>query len=55
MAAPLIGIGVGFLEASLAKALTENRQRRQRESFAKQYMGKELVEFVQDELAGLEA
>ncbi|VAW04376.1 hypothetical protein MNBD_ALPHA04-1991, partial [hydrothermal vent metagenome] len=46
LAAPLIGIGVGFIEASLAKALTENRQRRQRESFAKQYMGKELVEFV---------
>ncbi|MHC4839416.1 MAG: CHASE2 domain-containing protein [Planctomycetota bacterium] len=46
MAAPLVGVSVGFLEASLAKALTESRQRRQRESFAKQYMGKELVDHV---------
>lgn len=46
LAAPLAGLFVGFSHGALAKALTEGRQRRQRESFARQYMGKELLEHV---------
>lgn len=45
-AAPLAGLLFGFSHGALAKALSEGRQRRQRESFARQYMGKELVDFV---------
>ncbi|MEZ5993285.1 MAG: CHASE2 domain-containing protein [Planctomycetota bacterium] len=46
LAAPLAGLMVGFSHGALAKALTEGHQRRQRESFARQYMGKELVDHV---------
>ncbi|MBE7492697.1 MAG: adenylate/guanylate cyclase domain-containing protein [Planctomycetes bacterium] len=45
-AAPLAGLALGFGHGALAKALTEGRQRRQREAFARQYMGKELVDYV---------
>ncbi|MBX3473915.1 MAG: adenylate/guanylate cyclase domain-containing protein [Planctomycetes bacterium] len=45
-AAPLAGLVLGFSHGALAKALTEGRQRRQREAFARQYMGKELVDYV---------
>lgn len=45
-AAPLVGLLFGFSSGALAKALTEGHQRRQRESFARQYMGKELLEHV---------
>lgn len=45
-AAPLAGLLLGFSHGALAKALTEGRQRRQREAFARQYMGKELVDYV---------
>lgn len=44
--APLMGLFIGFGNGSIAKALTEGRQRRQREAFARQYMGRELLEFV---------
>jgi len=46
LAAPLAGLFFGFSNGALAKALTEGHQRRQRESFARQYMGKELLEHV---------
>lgn len=46
VAAPLAGLFLGFSNGALAKALTEGQQRRQREAFAKQYMGKELVDHV---------
>ncbi|MCB9933709.1 MAG: adenylate/guanylate cyclase domain-containing protein [Planctomycetes bacterium] len=46
VAAPLAGLALGFSNGALAKALTEGHQRRQRESFARQYMGKELVDHV---------
>ncbi len=46
LVAPLAGIALGFGNGALAKALTEGHQRRQRESFARQYMGKELVDYV---------
>ncbi|MBZ0137881.1 MAG: adenylate/guanylate cyclase domain-containing protein [Planctomycetes bacterium] len=46
VAAPLAGLFLGFSHGALAKALTEGHQRRQREAFAKQYMGKELVDHV---------
>jgi adenylate cyclase len=45
-AAPLAGLFIGFSNGALAKALTEGRQRRHREAFARQYMGKELLDFV---------
>ena len=45
-AAPLAGLAIGFTHGALAKALTEGRQRRQREAFARQYMGRELVDYV---------
>ncbi|MCB9893248.1 MAG: adenylate/guanylate cyclase domain-containing protein [Planctomycetes bacterium] len=44
--APLVGLVAGFSNGALAKALTEGHQRRQRENFARQYMGKELVDHV---------
>ena len=44
--APLAGLLAGFTSGSVAKALTEGHQRRQRETFARQYMGKELVDHV---------
>jgi class 3 adenylate cyclase len=43
---PLAGLLFGFSQGALAKALTEGRQRRQRETFARQYMGKELLDHV---------
>lgn len=46
IAAPLAGLFVGFANGALAKALTEDRQRRSRERFARQYMGADLVDFV---------
>jgi class 3 adenylate cyclase len=46
IAVPLAGLFCGFLHGALAKALTEGHQRRQREQFARQYMGKELVDHV---------
>lgn len=45
-AAPLAGLFIGFGNGALAKALTEGRQRRQREAFARQYMGQELLDYV---------
>lgn len=45
-AAPLAGLLFGFSNGALAKALSEGRQRRQREAFARQYMGEELVDYV---------
>jgi adenylate cyclase len=45
-AVPLAGLFIGFSNGALAKALTEGRQRRQREAFARQYMGRELLDFV---------
>ncbi len=44
--APLAGLFIGFGNGSIAKALTEGRQRRQREAFARQYMGRELLDYV---------
>jgi len=46
LAAPLAALLSGFSVGAVAKALTEGRQRRQRESFARQYMGKELLDYV---------
>ncbi|MCC7509497.1 MAG: adenylate/guanylate cyclase domain-containing protein [Planctomycetes bacterium] len=46
LAAPLAGLLFGFSHGALAKALTEGAQKRQRESFARQYMGRELVDYV---------
>ncbi len=43
---PLASLFIGFAGGSLAKALTEGRQKAQREAFARQYMGTELVEHV---------
>ncbi|MCC6464109.1 MAG: CHASE2 domain-containing protein, partial [Planctomycetes bacterium] len=43
---PLAGLFVGFSCGTLAKALTEGRQKRQRETFARQYMGTELLDHV---------
>jgi class 3 adenylate cyclase len=44
--APLAGLFLGFSGGALAKALTEGRQKAQREAFARQYMGTELVDYV---------
>jgi adenylate cyclase len=43
---PLAAVIAGFSFGSMAKALTEGRQKKQRESFARQYMGAELLEYV---------
>ncbi|MCA8914186.1 MAG: adenylate/guanylate cyclase domain-containing protein [Planctomycetes bacterium] len=51
--APLVGLVAGFSNGALAKALTEGHQRRQREHFARQYMGKELVDHVINNPASL--
>ena len=46
MSLPMAGLILGFSHGALAKALTEGRQKRQREQFARQYMGRELVDHV---------
>ncbi|MCC6572149.1 MAG: adenylate/guanylate cyclase domain-containing protein [Planctomycetes bacterium] len=46
VAAPLAGLFAGLTGGAAAKALTEGRQRAQREAFARQYMGNELVAHV---------
>jgi class 3 adenylate cyclase len=46
MTGPIAALFVGASMGSLAKALTEGRQKRQREYFARQYMGKELLDYV---------
>ncbi len=46
LSAPLSALFIGFAGGSLGKALTEGRQKAHRESFARQYMGTELVDFV---------
>lgn len=43
---PLAALFVGFTGGALSKALTEGRQKAQREAFARQYMGTELVDYV---------
>lgn len=46
VSAPLSGLFIGFAGGALVKALTEGRQKAQREAFARQYMGTELVDYV---------
>jgi class 3 adenylate cyclase len=46
LAGPLAGVLLGLTGGALARALTEGRQRHRREEFARQYMGRELVEHV---------
>ncbi len=46
VAGPLAGLFCGLTGGAAAKALTEGRQRAQREAFARQYMGNELVAHV---------
>lgn len=43
---PMTALFVGFTGGALVKALTEGRQKAQREAFARQYMGTELVDYV---------